>query len=96
MGTKNNPGQFDCYDPNEPMFVLLARDPSAPMLVRLWAHIRSQRGGDEAKVKEAETCANAMVAWQSEERSEPESAPESGVRERARKWTPKLAMGPGY
>lgn len=29
MGTKNNPGAFDCYanaEPDEPMFVLLARD----------------------------------------------------------------------
>ena len=33
MGTKNNPGQFDCYrnaEPDEPMFVLLARDERAP------------------------------------------------------------------
>ncbi|HAW11807.1 MAG TPA: aspartate decarboxylase, partial [Chloroflexi bacterium] len=31
MGTKNNPGKFDCYDdahPDEPMFVLLGRDPA--------------------------------------------------------------------
>lgn len=43
MGTKNNPGKFDCYeaaDPDEPMFVLLARDASAPHLVRLWAAVR--------------------------------------------------------
>ena len=29
MGTKNNPGKFDCYEhakPDEPMFVLLGRD----------------------------------------------------------------------
>jgi hypothetical protein len=40
MGTKRNPGQYDCYakaEPDEPMFVLLARDPTAPQLVRDWA-----------------------------------------------------------
>lgn len=29
MGTKNNPGEFDCYAnaaPDEPMFILLGRD----------------------------------------------------------------------
>jgi hypothetical protein len=44
MGTKNNPGKFDCYEaahPDEPMFVLLGRDPLAPHLVRLWALLRS-------------------------------------------------------
>ena len=40
MGTKNNPGEFDCYEnaePDEPIFVLSARDPSAPLIVRQWA-----------------------------------------------------------
>ena len=43
MGCKNNPGKFDCYtnaEPDEPMFVLLGRDPVAPFLVSLWAKIR--------------------------------------------------------
>lgn len=43
MGTKTNPGKFDCYakaEPDEPVFVLLGRDPSAGPLVRLWAAIR--------------------------------------------------------
>lgn len=43
MGTKNEPGQFDCYDkaePDEPLFTLLARDPLAPHLVRLWTQAR--------------------------------------------------------
>lgn len=45
MGTKNNPGSFDCYanaEPDEPMFTLLARDPLAPGLVRIWAALRSR------------------------------------------------------
>lgn len=40
MGTKNNPGEFDCYanaEPDEPMFVLLGRDSLAPELVARWA-----------------------------------------------------------
>jgi hypothetical protein len=43
MGTKNNPGRFDCYraaEPEEPMFVLLARDPLAGFLVSIWSSVR--------------------------------------------------------
>lgn len=58
MGTKNNPGSFDCFeaaDPDEPMFVLLARDQLAPYLVEMWAQMRS---GDVISVYD--TC-NRMV-----------------------------------
>jgi hypothetical protein len=68
MGTKNNPGKFDCYAnaaPDEPMFVLLGRDRYAPLLVRIWALLRSRDGGeDEAKLEEAYQCARAMEQWQ--------------------------------
>lgn len=40
MGTKQNPARFDCYAnalPDEPMFVLLARDDDAPFRVEDWA-----------------------------------------------------------
>lgn len=43
MGTKNNPGQFDCYskaDGDEPIFVLRGKDPVAAGLVREWVHLR--------------------------------------------------------
>lgn len=43
MGTKNNPGEFDCYtaaEPDEPMFILLARDPLAAHLVSIWSKVR--------------------------------------------------------
>ena len=43
MSTKNNPGSYDCYaklDPNEPYFVLRAKDPSAPYLIRIWERLR--------------------------------------------------------
>ena len=66
MGTKNNPGQFDCYAnaySDEPMFVLLARDPLAPVLVRLWADLREHFADNPPKVREARTCAYAMEIW---------------------------------
>lgn len=66
MGTKNNPGKFDCYanaEPDEPMFVLLGRDRHASVLVWLWAKLRELDGEGEEKVKEAENCAFAMVKW---------------------------------
>lgn len=43
MGTKNNPGQYDCYskaDPDEPIFVLRGSDPVASGLVRDWVQRR--------------------------------------------------------
>ena len=43
MGTKNNPGKYDCYsaaEPDEPMFVLLGRDRLAGHLVSIWSKIR--------------------------------------------------------
>ena len=74
MGTKNNPGVYDCYDKledDEPFFVLMARDPSAPYLVEIWANERSlaiQRGEKPQshmdKVHEAMECAASMRAYQ--------------------------------
>jgi hypothetical protein len=68
MGTKNNPSSFDCYanaHPDEPMFVLLGRDPIAPFLVGWWAGLRSSLdpNADEAKLKEALEVAHAMDEW---------------------------------
>lgn len=67
MGTKNQPGKFDCYanaKPDEPMFVLLGRDPVASLLVALWADLRRGIGEtDAAMLSEAEACAEAMEAW---------------------------------
>ena len=63
MGTKNNPGKFDCYanaGPDEPMFVLLGRDPMAPELVRAWADWREGEGEDPGIVEEARECAEVM------------------------------------
>jgi hypothetical protein len=66
MGTKNNPGEYDCYakaGPDEPMFVLLARDKHAATLVRLWALLKEQDGENPAKLVEALRCADQMQAW---------------------------------
>lgn len=79
MGTKNNPAAFDCYgnaEPDEPMFILLARDASAPDLVEAWASGRiyaiatgKKPQSDMAMVEEAQDCAAAMRAWRQANRS---------------------------
>ena len=68
MSTRNNPSKYDAYtsaDPDEPMFVLLGRDPIAPFLVGWWAGLKSTLDpeADEAKLKEALEVAHAMDAW---------------------------------
>ena len=66
MGTKNDPGNYDCYDnadPDEPMFILLARDPLAPILVDMWASLREHYAGNPSKVAEARQCAEQMRIW---------------------------------
>jgi len=64
MGTKQNPGAYDCYsraEPNEPMFVLLGRDPATPLLIEAWMALRP--GDDPAKLIEAQDCAHACHLW---------------------------------
>lgn len=68
MGTKNNPGDYDCYEnaePDEPMFILLARDPLAPLLVKMWADMRelTRPETDLRKLDEAQVCAEQMERW---------------------------------
>lgn len=80
MGSKNNPGAFDCYanaHPDEPMFVLLGRDPLAPSLVTLWAQARDTMadarpdpGREREKIAESMTCIDAMKQWLYEHRRE--------------------------
>ena len=43
MGTKMDPGKYDCYAKlagDEPYFVLRAKDPVAPYLVHAWRMLR--------------------------------------------------------
>lgn len=71
MGTKREGDR--CYDAaldDEPMFVLLGRDPSAPALVRQWAAIRrvdveagTRPATDLKQIEEAEALAERMKAW---------------------------------
>lgn len=66
MGTKAEPGEYDCYAraaDDEPLFVLRANDPDAPALVERWADERERRGEDPAKVADARKCAGAMLTW---------------------------------
>ena len=56
MSTKNNPGAYDCYanaEPDEPMFVLLARDELAPRIVAIWAMIRDGAPLSEVEIQVA-------------------------------------------
>ena len=74
MGTKTNPGEYDCYAAladDEPYFLLRANDPLAPEIVRDW--VRQYRkmkvsngayGSKQAtKSLEAEDVADAMERW---------------------------------
>jgi hypothetical protein len=73
MGSKNQPGAFDCYAnalPDEPMFVLLARDKCAPAAVEKWIELREglikigmAPESDRAMLAEARQCLASMVAW---------------------------------
>lgn len=81
MGTKLQPGAFDCHGaalPDEPLFVLLARDRSAPAMLRAWAdrrrrevlaaHERGEIDADQMeedlrKCSEADGCADEMTVW---------------------------------
>ena len=70
MATKNNPGAFDCYAnalPDEPMFILLARDKASPAVVRFWALERIKTGKNritDAQIQDAYACAKAMEEYQ--------------------------------
>jgi hypothetical protein len=69
MSTKNNPGKFNCYEkaePDEPMFVLLGRDPVASFVVRYWAVLRAATGenlNSDEQITKALQDADAMEAW---------------------------------
>lgn len=69
MGTKNDPGKYDCYanaEPDEPMFILLGRDPAASFCVSLWMILREDIGAnteDDQQIKDAGKCVSDMVAY---------------------------------
>lgn len=73
MGTKRNPSTFDCYakaEPDEPLFVLLGRDPMAGLTVAVWRRLRDGlcRMGphnlqDAEQIEEAEAVMRAMEMY---------------------------------
>ena len=77
MGTKNNPGEYDCYAKladDEPYFLLRAKDIAAHETVRKWVEMRRQfrmfqspfgvpTPKQEAKLQEAMKVAEAMNQW---------------------------------
>lgn len=76
MGTKLTELRDGCFHAaldDEPMFVLLARDPDAPRLCRNWASQReseiergSRPSSDSAKVQAARETAERMDKWRKE------------------------------
>jgi hypothetical protein len=73
MGTKTDPGPFNCLaaaEPDEPIFILLGRDAHAHAAVRKWADDREafiKTGAkpveDMHRVWEARECADKMEAF---------------------------------
>ena len=67
MSTKNNPGPFgDCYlkaEPNEPVFTLLGRDPTAAIVITFWRKLRVELGKDGEQVDQAADIARDMEAY---------------------------------
>lgn len=71
MGTKNNPGNIDCYSralPDEHVFVLLGRDPAMAPTIRFWRAERELLGknvdpDDLNKLDEAAKAADDAEIW---------------------------------
>lgn len=73
MGTKENPGRYDCYaalQPDEPNFVMMARDKHFARVVAFWAMLRLQEIAEDRdpmadvdKVQEALECARQGARW---------------------------------
>lgn len=68
MGTKMNPGAYDCYSAlgdDEPFFVLRAKDKTAPILVRFWVQLNLSLGTliHSNKGAEANKIAQDMEDW---------------------------------
>lgn len=77
MGSKLNPGKFDCMAaalPDEPTFTLLARDPLAAFLTGIWGQIRAGYP-DNAKVVFDQMLDRA--AWQYAKEPDTEKAEEA-------------------
>lgn len=83
MGTKNNPGRWDCYanaDPDEPLFVLRGQDSTASLVVTLWRAMKmemKEQGTSqisEEKLEEARECSLALEKWAKDHGEDPSVA----------------------
>ena len=69
MSSKATDGPDSCYNRalnDEPMFVLLGRDPTAPFVVLFWCKLRTlldPEGKDAAQIAEAHACTTALRDW---------------------------------
>lgn len=68
MGTKRNPGKFDCYakaEPDEPTFVLLGRDLVACATVEFWTLLRGivKKDNLSEQNEDALATSEAMREW---------------------------------
>ena len=74
MGTKSEPGRYDCYamaEPDEPMFILLGRDVAAPAIIREWVARRIKAGNlSTLQGNEAIATAKAMEEWRARRRDD--------------------------
>ncbi len=69
MSTKRKPGPFDCYGkalPDEPMFVLLARDPYAAVLVQRWIDWAVLNSKDPRQIAAARQTKRLMEDWRAD------------------------------
>ena len=66
MGLKHNDSCLAKAAPDEPIFVLRAKDKTAPNLVRAWAVNAASLGTPYEKTRETREPAEAMEHWQKE------------------------------
>lgn len=64
MATKHENSCLNNSADDEPLFVLCARDPDAPAVVREWASRAGVRGAPDRKVVGARAVAEEMERWQ--------------------------------
>ena len=96
MGTKTKPGKFDCLSKahdDEPVFVLLARDPQAAPMVDRWAYSREREidhghradtPAEREQIAEARECADAMRVYHGELRQARDDAAEAATEAAAK------------
>lgn len=75
MANNKSPDANPDVPPDEPFFILRARDPQAADLVRLWAEGRDfLQGSADPDIAAARQCADAMAQWCVRHDKEPVSA----------------------